>query len=207
MLVPLPSNHIVKFWFLELPKTHLEFLMTHQERQRACLQLITVTAISRKEKLHCYIWNPQMQVAKDPPPPNTHSSCWVSDWWITDCSEMWRWASELTNLGLECWEAPGAALLCIISSHCTVIQRFSNLHLPFTCQPLLHGQISLWIAICTISSLHQTSLVPSTGCPFFSSTVSKHDVLDNLLWTGCLKIYTNCDWEHCGLQCTAEWHQ
>lgn len=134
MLVPLPSNHIVKFWFLELPKTHLEFLMTHQERQRACLQLTTVTAISRKEKLHHYIWNPQMQVAKDPPPPNTHSSCWVSDWWITDCSEMWRWASELTYLGVECWETPEAALPCIISLHCNseILKSSPAFYLPAT---------------------------------------------------------------------------
>lgn len=220
MLVPLPSNHIVKFWFLELPKTHLEFLMTHQERQRACLQLTTVTAISRKGKLSSQPLLQQFQERKSSTVIFETHKCRLPRTLLpltptalagsqTDESQTaQRCEGEHQSSHIWVWSAEKLQkLLCPASSHCTVIQRFSNLHLPFTCQPLLHGQISLWIAICTISSLHQTSLVPSTGCLFFSSTVSKHDVLDNLLWTRCLKIYTNCDWEHCGLQCTAEWHQ
>lgn len=131
--------------------------MTHQERQKACLQLTIATAIPKKEKRHCYIWNPEKQVAKHPPAPNAHS--WVSAWWIPDCSEVQVRAYTLRSGVLR--NSSSCFALLIISSHCTVTERFSNPRLLSTCQSLLNGQISLWTDTCTISNLHQISPVPS----------------------------------------------
>lgn len=202
--VPLLSNHTIKFWFLELPKTHLEFLTTHQGRQRACLQLTIATAIPRKEKLQLYLKSRKAgcQGPSSPRHPQLLLSFSLMNHRLPRCAgqslHIWVWSAEKLQ-----------ELLCPASSHLTALSlRFSNPHQLFTCQPLLNGRISLWIATCTISSLHQISPVPSTGSLLSSfHPVSKHDALDNPLWTGCLKIYTNCALEHCDLQCTAEWHQ
>lgn len=205
MLVPLLSNHIVKFWFFRALKETPRISKDTPGETKSMSPANQCYCNSKKGKaplLYLKSRKAGCQGSSSPKQPTALAGSQPDE---SQTAQTCR--SELTHLGLECWEAPGAALPRIISIHCSVMERFSNPHLLFTCQPLLNGQISLWIATCTTSNLHQTSPVLSTGSLFFSSTVSKLDALDNPLWTGCLKIYTNCDLEHCGLQCTAEWHQ
>lgn len=80
-------------------------------------------------------------------------------------------------------------LTCFLhASHCSTTR--SHCELPFVPSPASIRQVQFPLQ--GLSSFHP---------------VSRHGALNNPLWTGCLKIYTNCDVEHRGLQCTAEQHQ
>lgn len=134
MLVPLLSNRIVKFWFLELPKTHLEFLTTHQERQRSYLQLTIATAIPKKGKAPVII---EIQKSRLPRTLLPQTPTGLTGWCQPDESQTAQTCrSELTHLGLDCWEAPGAALPCINSSHWhwDILKSSTAFYLPATAQ-------------------------------------------------------------------------
>ena len=118
-----------------------------------------------------------------PQPPTSLAGCQL-DWWITGCSETRRWASQLTNLGLECCETAAGALLCIISS------IFHSARLLNSCLFYLLGTAQ-WPYLTAHRHLdHLQGNKPSSLCclsPLFIHSISKHDFIGvsitaHILW-------------------------